>query len=304
MAEQKRPLSEDLKKPLPKILQAERRGRVLTYVSSWVLLLILFSLLIFITSKGAAPFISGEVSFAEFFSTKWNPGENSYGALSFILGSLIVSVCAAIVSAPLGIGAAIFMTEIAPKWGRKILQPATEILVGIPSVVYGFVGLTVVVPFIREQFGGLGFGLLAGVIVLSIMILPTIVSISVDTLQSIPRHLREGSYALGATRWQTISRLLLRTSLPGLMTGVVLGMARAFGEALAVQMVIGNSPNLPFNLLTPISTLTSIITLNMGNTVQGSTYNSILWSMALILLLMTLLFVVLIRWITKRREQS
>ncbi|SFI82117.1 phosphate ABC transporter permease subunit PstC [Thermoflavimicrobium dichotomicum] len=301
--ESKPSLSEELRKPLPKILQTERRGRILTFVSSWVLIVILFSLLIFITSKGIAPFIKGEVSFSNFFSTTWNPSANAYGSLSFILGSLIVSVCAALVSAPLGIGAAIFMTEIAPNWGRKILQPTTEILVGIPSVVYGFVGLTVIVPFIREQFGGLGFGLLAGVIVLSIMILPTIVSISVDTFQSIPRHIREGSYALGATRWQTISRLLIRTSLPGLMTGVVLGMARAFGEALAVQMVIGNSTNLPFDLFTPISTLTSIITLNMGNTVQGSTYNSVLWSMALILLIMTLLFIVLIRWMTKRRDQ-
>jgi phosphate transport system permease protein len=297
-------LSESLKKPFSKILRAERRGRVLTYVSSWVLILILFSLIMFIASKGISTFLDGEVDFANFFSTTWNPGEYQFGALSFILGSLIVSVGAALVSAPLGIGAAIFMTEIAPNWGRKILQPATEILVGIPSVVYGFIGLSVVVPFIREQIGGLGFGLLTGMIVLAIMILPTIVSVSVDALQAVPKHIREGSIALGATRWQTISRLLLRTSLPGLMTGVVLGIARAFGEALAVQMVIGNAPNVPFHLLEPMSTLTSVITLNMGNTVQGSAYHDVLWSMALILLLITLVFIVLIRWMTKRSDLS
>lgn len=298
----KKKLSEELLSPAKEIVRIEKRGKIITMVSAWVLIVTLFALLYFIASKGITPFVSGEVSLGNFFSTTWEPtaGAPQFGALYFILGSFMVTVLAALISAPLGIGAAIFMTEISPKFGRKILQPAVEILVGIPSVVYGFIGLTLIVPFIRTQSGGVGFSLLAGVLVLSVMILPTIVSISVDTLQSVPRQLREGSYALGATRWQTISRLLIRTSLPGLMTGVVLGMARAFGEALAVQMVIGNSPNAPFDLFKPISTLTSVITLNMGNTIQGTTYNSILWSMALILLLMTLLFIIGIRFFTKR----
>jgi phosphate transport system permease protein len=298
-------LAEELSKPDNKMIRIERKGRILTLVSAWILIVTLFSMLYFIASKGLTPLINQEISLSDFFSLNWAPaeqGEPHYGALAFILGSLAVTLGAALISAPLGIGAAVFMTEIAPGWGRKILQPATEILVGIPSVVYGFVGLTLIVPWIRDTFGGLGFGLLAGILVLSVMILPTIISVSVDAIQSIPNQIREGSYALGATRWQTISRLVIRTALPGLMTGVVLGMARAFGEALAVQMVIGNSPNLPFKLLTPISTLTSVITLNMGNTVQGSTYNNVLWSMALILLLMTLAFILIIRFITRRRE--
>ena len=132
------------------------------------------------------------------------------------------------------------MTEIAPSWGRKILQPVIELLVGIPSVVYGFIGLTVLVPFIREHVGGLGFSLLSGTIVLSIMILPTITTIATDAMSSLPKNLREGSYALGATRWQTIRKVLIPAALPTLLTAIVLGMARAFGEALAVQMVIGN----------------------------------------------------------------
>jgi phosphate transport system permease protein len=301
-------LAEELTKPNKKWTRIEHKGKVMTLVSAWVLIVTLFSLLYFIASKGVAPFLNGEVSFANFFSGNWGPslsadqGGPQFGALDFILGSLMVTLGSAVISTPLGIGAAIFMTEIAPGLGRKILQPATEILVGIPSVVYGFVGLTLIVPAIRSMFGGLGFGLLAGILVLSVMILPTIISVSVDAINSIPRGIREGSYALGATRWQTISRLVIRTALPGLMTGVVLGMARAFGEALAVQMVIGNTPNLPFHLLEPMSTLTSVITLNMGNTVQGSTYNSVLWSMALILLLMTLVFILAIRFIARRRE--
>lgn len=299
---------EALRSPDKKINRLERQGKVVTLVSIWVLLMILFTLLIFIVYKGIVPFFQQQVSLSQFFSFEWQPtaglnqGGPYFGALHFIFGSLMVTFLAALISAPLGIGAAIFMTEMAPRWGREILQTATEILVGIPSVVYGFIGLTIIVPFLRDLSGGLGFSLLAGVIVLSVMILPTIVSISVDTLQAIPDSLREGSYALGATRWQTIWRLLLRTSLPGLLTGVVLGMARAFGEALAVQMVIGNSPNLPIHLLQPISTLTSVITLNMGNTVQGTPYNSALWSMALILLLMTFFFIALIRWFGRKGE--
>ncbi|WP_073152871.1 phosphate ABC transporter permease subunit PstC [Seinonella peptonophila] len=302
-------LAEELRSPAKKLIRIEQRGRIYTLLSAWILIITLFSLLFFITSKGIMPFIHGEITLQNFFSTHWGPtsaepGGPFFGSINFILGSLMVTLLSALISAPLGIGAAIFMTEISPKFGRKILQPAIEILVGIPSVVYGFIGLTLIVPFIRNTTGSIGFSLLAGVIVLSVMILPTIVSMSVDTIQSIPQSLREGSYALGATRWQTISRLLVRTSLPGLMTGVILGMARAFGEALAVQMVIGNSPNLPFQLMKPISTLTSVITLNMGNTVQGTPYNSVLWSMALILLLMTLFFILLIRLMTQRGKQG
>jgi phosphate transport system permease protein len=135
-----------------------------------------------------------------------------------------------------------------------------------------------------------------------LMILPTIISISVDAIESVPQKYRESSYALGATRWQTISRIVIKTALPGLMTAVVLGMARAFGEALAVQMVIGNIPNMPFHLFTSIHTLTSMITQNMGNTVPSETFHQVLWSMGLMLLLITLAFILLIRFFTRRRD--
>ncbi|MBH8603912.1 MULTISPECIES: phosphate ABC transporter permease subunit PstC [unclassified Thermoactinomyces] len=301
-------MEKELTKPNQKWTRIEYRGKVMTLVSAWVLIITLFSLLYFIASKGIAPFLHGEVTLADFFSGNWGPslsaeqGGPQYGALDFILGSLMVALGSAVISGPLGIGAALFMTEIAPKAGRKILQPAVEILVGIPSVVYGFIGLTLIVPALRSIFGEVGFGLLAGIIVLSVMILPTIISISADAIHSVPQGIREGSYALGATRWQTISGLVIRVAQPGLLTAVVLGIARAFGEALAVQMVIGNTADLPFHLLKPMSTLTSVITLNMGNTVQGSTYNNVLWSMALILLLMTLILILAIRFIARRRE--
>lgn len=198
----------------------------------------------------------------------------------------------------------VFMTEISPTKGQRFLQPVIELLVGIPSVVYGFIGLTVIVPFIRSIFGGTGFGILSGTFVLFVMILPTVTTMTVDTLKSVPRHYREASLALGGTRWQTIYKVVLRAAIPGILTAVVFGMARAFGEALAIQMVIGNAALMPTSLTTPASTLTSILTMGIGNTIMGTVENNVLWSLALILLFMSLVFNILIRYIGKKGEIS
>ncbi|MNR08521.1 Phosphate transport system permease protein PstC [compost metagenome] len=154
----------------------------------------------------------------------------------------------------------------------------------------------------RNTFPGQGIGVAAGAIVLSIMILPTITSIATDALGALPRNLKEASYGLGATRWQTIYGVIIPTVLPSILTGVVLGMARAFGEALAVQMVIGNAPHIPTSLFESASTLTSVITLNMSNTVMGSVQNNALWSMAMILMLMTFVFVFVVRLLERRHK--
>ncbi|WML42218.1 phosphate ABC transporter permease subunit PstC [Neobacillus sp. OS1-2] len=282
------------------------RGKVLVILCAVIMISATISITIFLGSKGLQSFIKNGVSLIEFItSTHWNPTNKAnpeYGALPFIFGSFAVTLLSALVAAPLGIGGAIFMTEIAPSWGRKILQPVIELLVGIPSVVYGFIGLTVLVPFIREHVGGLGFSLLSGTIVLSIMILPTITTIATDAMSSLPKSLREGSYALGATRWQTIRKVLIPAALPSLMTAIVLGMSRAFGEALAVQMVIGNVRNLPSSILDASATLTTIITLNMGHTTYGSVENNTLWSMGFILLVMSFAFILLIRYLSSRRK--
>lgn len=282
-------------------------GYSLTLLSVFIILLAVISIYIFVFSKGLSTFFVDKLHLWDFLSgTEWNPtrseeaGGPVFGVFAFIYGSFVVTFLAAAIAAPIGIGSAIFMTEIAPKWGRKLLQPVVELLVGIPSVVYGFTGLTLLVPFIREHIGGLGFSLLAGVIVLSIMILPTITSISVDTLLTVSPEIKAGSYALGATRWQTIWRLIMRASAPGFVTAVIFGMARAFGEALAVQMVIGNSKRMPTSLLDPGSTITSVITMNMGNTVPGTLENNVLWSLALILLLMSTVFIFAVRLIGQR----
>jgi phosphate transport system permease protein len=192
------------------------------------------------------------------------------------------------------------MTEISRKIGKKILQPVIEVFVGIPSVVYGWVGLSVLVPFIRMYFGGLGFSLLAAALVLSIMIFPTIASVAADALRAIPSEYREASFALGATRWQTIRKLIIPAATPGILTGVVLGLARAFGEALAVQMVIGNTVRIPHSLLDSTINLTSIITMDLGNTASGTAWNNALWSMAFLLLIISFVFILIVNRIGKK----
>ena len=286
---------EDVKKALltkSKRAKMETRGKIISFLCIALIVLVVLSIFYFVASKGLATFFTDKINVFDFlFGTEWNPsqlgadGKPMVGALPMIAGSFIVTFLSAIVATPFAIGAAVFMTEISPKQGQKILQPVIELLVGIPSVVYGFIGLSVIVPAVRSVFGGTGFGILAGTFVLFIMILPTVTTMTVDALKAVPRHYREASLALGATRWQTIYKVVLRA---------------AFGEALAIQMVIGNAALMPNSLVTPASTLTSILTMGIGNTIMGTVENNVLWSLALILLLMSLVFNIVIRLIGKK----
>ena len=301
---------DDIRESLLKQSAATRKDRFGRYLSLGALLLIVvvvLSIFWFVASKGLATFFANKVNIWDFLTgTKWAPGQTDanghpyVGAASMIVGSFLVTLISALIATPFAIGTAVFMTEISPKRGAKILGPVTELLVGIPSVVYGFIGLSVIVPVMRHLFGGSGFGILAGAMVLFVMILPTVTSMTVDTLKSVPRHYRESSLALGATRWQMIYKVILRAATPGILTAVVFGMARAFGEALAVQMVVGNAALMPQNLTSPAATLTSVLTQGIGNTVMGSLENNALWSLALILLLMSLVFNSVIRAIAKK----
>ncbi|GEK05142.1 phosphate ABC transporter permease subunit PstC [Schleiferilactobacillus harbinensis] len=290
-----------------KASKREKHGKILSFAAIGLIVIVVVAIFIFVATRGIATFTVDKGSLWDFFTkSQWNPGATDksghplIGALPMIVGSFAVTLLSAVVATPFAIAAAIYMVEISPRRGYKILQPVIELLVGIPSVVYGFVGLSLVVPFIRNHFGGTGFGILAGTMVLFVMILPTVTSMSVDALRSVPRYYREASLALGATRWQTTYKVVLRAAVPGIMTAVIFGMSRAFGEALAVQMVIGNAALLPQNLVSPASTLTSILTMGMGNSVMGSVSNNALWSLALLLLLMSLLFNILIHRISKK----
>lgn len=283
----------------------EKFGRGITFFCLVLIVFIVAMILVFVAQKGLSTFFVNKVNpLAFLFGGKWNPSSGTFGALPMILGSFIVTILSAIIATPIAIGAAVFMTEISPKYGAKILQPAIELLTGIPSVVYGFIGLQVIVPFVRSIFGGTGFGILSGVCVLFVMILPTVTFMTIDSLKAVPRHYKEASLAMGATRWQTIWRVLLNAARPGIFTAVIFGMARAFGEALAIQMVVGNSAVIPTSLTTPAATLTSVLTMGIGNTVMGTVQNNVLWSLALVLLLMSLGFNILVKFITRERKRN
>lgn len=286
-------------------LKNEYLGKTYATFCGLFIIVLTLTIIFFIFTKGTALFIKDGFSFAEFlFSSAWKPDADpaKYGSLVFLAGSTLVSLGAVLISAPIGVALAIFMNQISPKLGEKVLQPALELFVGIPSVVYGWIGLSLLLPFIKNSFGGIGFSLLAGILVLSVMILPTIASLASDAVKVVPGNYIEASYGLGATRWQTISKVIVPAAKNGILTGIVLGLARAFGEAMAVQMVIGNSIKLADGLLSPTSTLTSILSMDMGNTVSGTAWNDALWSMALILLIISFIFILIIRAIGKRGE--
>jgi len=268
---------------------------------------LVFLLLGFITWNGVQIFVKSGVPLGDILSTNWAPTDDpaSFGILPFVAGTAGVTAVAAIISTPLSVGLAIFMAEIAPRWARNVAQPAMEVFVGIPSVVWGWLGITILVPWLRTNLSWagfhLGFSWFAGSLVLALMILPTITSISFDVIASVPREMRTGSLALGSTRWQTIRHVVLPAATTGIVTAIVLGMMRAAGEALAVQMVIGNRPLMPTGLADPLTTLTSQITLDMGNTVSGEPWNQALWTMALVLMLISITFVLFVRRLSSRR---
>ncbi|MBS8032755.1 phosphate ABC transporter permease subunit PstC [Streptococcus suis] len=297
-------LAKELSSP-SKNSRLEKFGKVITFLCLSLIVFIVAMILIFVAQRGLSTFFVDGVSITDFlFGSKWEPSSKIFGALPMISGSFIVTILSAVVATPIAIGAAVFMTEISPKRGAKILQPVIELLVGIPSVVYGFIGLQVVVPFVRSIFGGTGFGILSGVFVFFVMILPTVTFMTVDSLRAVPRHYREASLAMGATRWQTIWRVILNAAKPGIFTAVIFGMARAFGEALAIQMVVGNSAVIPTSLTTPAATLTSVLTMGIGNTVMGTVQNNVLWSLALVLLLMSLIFNMIMKFITREGKKN
>lgn len=279
----------------------ESIGRLLTFCATFLIVIIVLTIITMVSVKGFSTFVVNKVNVFDFlFGMNWAPEQLQIGAFPMIAGSFLVTLFATLLSLPFAMAAAIFMVEISNSTGKKILQPVIELLVGIPSVVYGIIGLSVIVPFMRSIFGGTGFGIISGSLILTIMVLPTITSLIVSAIESVPDYYRQGALALGSTRWQMIYKVVLKSAKSGMLTAIILGMTRAFGEALAVQMVIGNTAILPKSLVEPASTLTSILTMGMGNTIPGQLENNVLWSLALILLLMSMIFIIVIRLIGRK----
>ena len=292
------------KQLLPK-RRLEDVGLGLTGACVALVALVVLTLIVMVAQQGLTTFFGDGISIGAFLTGQnWIPTEGRYGALPLIVGSFSVTLLSTVLTLPIALGSAIFVVEVQPVFGRKVFQPLVELLVGIPSVVYGLIGLTVVNAAMRAIFGsaaGTGAGILSGAIVLAVMILPTVTTLSIDALAAVPNQYREGSYALGCTRWQTVWHVVLKSALPSLMTAVILGMTRAFGETLAVQMVIGGvEKSMPAGLLDPAATLTTALTSGLSNATTGSVEYHALWSLGLILLLMSLLFIMLIHVIGRK----
>ena len=271
--------------------------------------LVVVTLIFMVAQQGLSTFfVDGMDPIAFFTGQNWIPEQERYGALPMIVGSFAVTLLSTLFALPVAIGSAIFVVEVAPGFGRRVFQPVIELLVGIPSVVYGVLGLYVINSLIKAIFGdaaATGAGILSGSIVLAIMILPTITTLSMDALRAVPNQYREGSYALGCTRWQTTWHVVLKSATPSLMTAVILGMTRAFGETLAVQMVIGGvERSMPTGLLDPASTLTAALTAGLSNAVSGSEYYHALWTLGLLLLVMSLVFIMIIHLIGRKGAKA
>jgi phosphate ABC transporter, permease protein PstC len=248
-------------------------------------------ILLFLLREGL-PALSS-VPLSSLFSTVWYPIENYFGLLPLIGGSILVTISATIIALPFGIGTAVYLSEIAPNWIKEILKPVVEILAGIPSVVLGFIGILVFVPFMRKTFnlptGLTGF---TGAILLGLIAIPTIVSIAEDALNNVPPAYRQAGLALGATRWQTIWGVTLPAAKTGVLTAVMLGVGRALGETMAVMMVTGNAPVMPDkwnSLFLPIRTMTATIASEMGEVANGSPHYQVLFFIGILLFLLSLI---------------
>ena len=244
---------------------------------------------LFLTKEGLAIFKS--VSPANFILGKsWYPISEpaQLGILPLILGSLMVTLGAAIISIPIGVACAVYIAEIAPSKIKEVLKAGIELLAAIPSVVLGFIGMVTLVPWVKSTFNlPTGLTALSGSIILAFMAMPTIVSVAEDALYSVPKSYKEGAFALGATHWQTIYRVLLPAASSGIVAAVMLGIGRVIGETMAVMMITGNAAVIPQSILVPVRTLTATIAAEMGEAVVGSEHYFALFAIGIVLFIMS-----------------
>lgn len=281
---------------------------ILTAVS-FAAVLVLFFILLFIIGNSTDAL--GDIGIWSFITNDiWRPSSGEYGAAAIITGTLLVTAGAILFSVPIGVAVALFMSEVSDSRIRRIMKPAVELFAGIPSVVYGFFGLMVMVPFLSDYFGGqtpTGFSWIAGSLLLGIMALPTIVSVSEDALRAVPRAYREASLAMGATRWETTSKVVIPAAVSGIASAAILGIGRAVGETMAVMMVTGNANIVPdpiWNVFSYLRTITATLALEMPEVVVGSAHYSALFLLALILMVIVLAVNLVARAVVKRIEMK
>lgn len=244
----------------------EKVSKNIFFTSALIAIISLLLIIGFVFYKGLTPFLFKGYSFMNFLSGKeWVPSSDKFGVAPMIVSSLVATIGALIIGVPIGVLTAIFIAEIAPKKFSKIISSSVELLAGIPSVLYGVFGLAFIVPSIQNIFNlPKGQSLLAVIIVLSIMMLPTIVSVSETAIRAVPNSYREGSLALGASKIETIFKVVLPASRSGILAAIVLGIGRALGETMAIILVAGNSPVMPSSLMDSVRPLTTNIALEMG----------------------------------------
>lgn len=273
-----------------------KRRRLLEFIIQGLIRLcgysaILFVALIFLfLLQEGLPALT-QVPFSSLLGARWYPISNLFGLAPLLVGSLVVTLGAAVIAVPFGVATAVFIAEIAPRWMREFLKPFVEILAGLPSVVLGFLGILVLVPLVRTWLN-LPTGLTAftGSILLAAMSLPTIVSVAEDALDAVPKSYRDGALALGATKWQTIWRVTLPAAKSGVLTAIMLGLGRAIGETMAVMMVTGNAAQMRWDgLFYPIRTMTATIAAEMGEVARGTPYYHVLFLIGIILFLISFL---------------
>jgi phosphate transport system permease protein len=295
-----------------KVKFTEKLIAILLLISALVAIGVIFSIILFLLNESIPAFT--EVGIIEFLlGTVWKPEGIIYGfkplfgALPLIFGTLICTFGAMLIAIPLSIGSAIFIAELAPVWLKVIAKPAIELLAGIPSIVYGFFGLVVLIPWIQDTFNiSSAEGWFAGSIILAIMAIPTITSVAEDSITSVPQHFKEGSLALGATKWQTIGKVVIPSSLSGITAAIILGIGRAIGETMAVIMVTGNAANIPIltDPFSPVKTLTGAIAIEMGEAPHGSIWQHSLFGLAFILLIITLAVNLIAYYVLKKLREK
>lgn len=292
--------------------QREKVYNGLLFCSALMALVIIILIAGFIFKEGM-PVFTKYGFFNVFLGEEWRPSKAIYGQWPMVVGSIYITLGALLMGVPLGILTAIFLAELAPKRiVSLVIRPAIELLAGIPSVIYGLFGMTIIVPAIRavamkipsyaeDQTLSSGYGILAGAIILSIMILPTIINIAEDAIRSVPNEYKEGSLALGATHWQTVYRVIVPAASSGILAGVVLGMGRAIGETMAIIMVAGNSPIIPHSIFSTVRSLTGNIAIEMAY--SSGEHTQALFATGIILFIFIMLINSLAMAMTKREVQ-
>jgi phosphate transport system permease protein len=292
--------------PYKLIIMKERLFKYTTTFAAFCSIIFLFGIIFSIFREGIPIF--KEVGIFDFlFNRSWYPTYDppDFGIFSLIVGSIVVTAGALIVSLPLGVGSAVFIAELAPPKFKEILKPLVELLAGVPSVIYGLFGMAFLSPFIRKLFDiPTGLNALTASIILGIMVVPIISSLSEDAITSVPKDIREASYALGANKWETIVRVILPAARSGVVASIVLGFGRAIGETMVVLMVAGGAAIIPKSILQPVRPMTSTIAAEMGETIMGSSHFHALFGIAIILFLITFVSNMTTEWVISRRKRK